>query len=49
MLDLCNVGVKFLKSTLLGKIMTDKIKILWRIRSWEKPIKMALNLFKNQQ
>lgn len=47
MLDLRNVGVKFLKSILFGKIMIDKIKILWRIRSWEKLIKMVLNLFKN--
>lgn len=27
--------------------MTDKIKVLWRIKGWGKPIKMTLNVFKN--
>lgn len=49
MLNQPNVGVTFLKSTSTGKIMTDKIKVLWRNKGWGKPIKMTLNVFKNLQ
>lgn len=29
--------------------MTDRIKVLWRIRDWEKPLQMPLNILKDPQ
>lgn len=36
MLDKANVRVKFQKRALIGKIMTDKIKVLWKIKGCKK-------------